>query len=172
MHPIKAICSTLLLPLCAHAGSGELIILVDTATEMPMARFERGRLVDGIHRDVGLALAEGLGRNARFMALPRKRIAKALAAGTADVLCSYVPEWLDGQFGWSRPFIPISQVLITDLQAARAASPTWQGAKSAPCSVMPTLNWWAFWGPGLCARMRPIPRPICASWRPGGCSTC
>jgi polar amino acid transport system substrate-binding protein len=102
----------LLLPLTA--GAGDLVILVDTATEMPMARFEKWRLVDGIHRDVGLELARHMHRTPKFMSLPRKRIVKALEAGAADVLCSYVPEWLDGSFYWSQPFIPIVEVLITD----------------------------------------------------------
>ena len=103
--------------MAAHAG--ELVILVDTATEMPMARFERYRLVDGIHRDVGLALAARMKRSARFMSLPRKRIVRALEKGDADVLCSYVPEWLEGSFHWTQPFIPIVEVLIADRSVER-----------------------------------------------------
>jgi polar amino acid transport system substrate-binding protein len=107
---------TLLLPLSALAG--DLVILVDTSTEMPMARFENYRLVDGIHRDIGQELARRTGRSPKFMALPRKRIVHALDAGEADVLCSYVPEWLEGRFGWTQPFIPIVQVLIADRSVA------------------------------------------------------
>lgn len=103
----------------AWAAGAELVVLVDTATEMPMARFERYRLVDGIHRDVGLALARNLERQARFVSLPRKRIVRALEAGQADVLCSYVPEWLDGSFQWSQAFIPIVQVLVANRSAPR-----------------------------------------------------
>lgn len=103
----------------AQAAGAELVVLVDTATEMPMARFERYRLVDGIHRDVGLALARNLQRQARFVSLPRKRIVRALEAGQADVLCSYVPEWLDGSFQWSQAFIPIVQVLVANRSAPR-----------------------------------------------------
>jgi polar amino acid transport system substrate-binding protein len=103
----------------AWAAAAELVVLVDTATEMPMARFERYRLVDGIHRDVGLALARNLDRQARFVSLPRKRIVRALEAGQADVLCSYVPEWLDGSFQWSQAFIPIVQVLVANRSAPR-----------------------------------------------------
>ncbi len=102
----------LLPPLSARAG--DLVILVDTATEMPMARFERWHLVDGIHRDIGVELARRMKRTPKFMSLPRKRIVKALQDGAADVLCSYVPEWLDGSFYWTQPFIPIVEVLITD----------------------------------------------------------
>jgi polar amino acid transport system substrate-binding protein len=113
--------SFLLLVLCLAPAvrAADLVILVDTATEMPMARFERYRLVDGIHRDVGLALAARLQRTPKFMSLPRKRIVRALADGSADLLCSYVPEWLDGSFHWSLPFIPIAEVLIADSRAER-----------------------------------------------------
>jgi polar amino acid transport system substrate-binding protein len=107
----------LVVPLMASAG--DLVILVDTGTEMPMARFEHWHLVDGIHRDVGLQLARHMNRTPKFMALPRKRIVKALEEGEADVLCSYVPEWLEGTFQWSAPFIPIVEVLIADRSVER-----------------------------------------------------
>jgi polar amino acid transport system substrate-binding protein len=117
MGRILITCWLLLLMIPARAG--DLVILVDTATEMPMARFERYRLVDGIHRDIGLALAAHMKRTPKFMSLPRKRIVRALADGNADVLCSYVPEWLDGSFEWTQAFIPIVEVLIADLSVER-----------------------------------------------------
>jgi polar amino acid transport system substrate-binding protein len=108
---------------CSFLANGsELVVLVDTATEMPMARFKQYRLVDGIHKDVGEALAKRMGREVRFMALPRKRITRALETGEVDIVCSYVPEWLPGAFGWSIPFIPISQVLITRSDAVKPRS--------------------------------------------------
>lgn len=113
-------CSLLLLLQGARAG--DLVILVDTATEMPMARFERYRLVDGIHRDIGVALAAHMKRNPKFMSLPRKRISRVLGNGDADVLCSYVPEWLDGSFHWTQPFIPIVEVLIAERSVERPDS--------------------------------------------------
>lgn len=106
-----------LVPLCVQAG--DLVILVDTGTEMPMARFQNYRLVDGIHRDIGLELAKRTGRTPKFMSLPRKRIVRAMEDGDADVLCSYVPEWLDGTLHWTQPFIPIVQVLIADRSVPR-----------------------------------------------------
>lgn len=113
-----AVALSLLLPIAAAAP---LTVLVDTGTEMPMARFERGELVGGIHRDVGIALGKAAGREVRFLALPRKRLANALATGQADVLCGYVPEWLDGRFQWSQSFFPIVEVLITDTRAREPA---------------------------------------------------
>ena len=113
----------LLLPLQPAAGrAADLVILVDTGTEMPMARFEQFRLVAGIHRDIGVALARHMQRTPRFLSLPRKRVVRALSDGAADVLCSYVPEWLDAKFAWTQPFIPIVEVLITDRKAPRPGS--------------------------------------------------
>ncbi len=112
MRPLRAFLTLLLLPL--GAGAADLVVLVDTGTEMPMARFVNYRLIDGIHRDVGVELARRIGRTPKFMSLPRKRIARALEDGHADVLCSYMPEWLNGQYHWSQPFIPVVQVLVTD----------------------------------------------------------
>jgi polar amino acid transport system substrate-binding protein len=109
----------LLLTVPLDMQAAELSVLVDTSTDMPMARFERGRLAEGIHKDIGQALAGAMGRTAVFVALPRKRIVRALEDGAADVLCSYVPEWLNGSFRWSQPFIPITEVLITTRSAAR-----------------------------------------------------
>jgi polar amino acid transport system substrate-binding protein len=119
MRRLFLTCSLLLSVLPAAAQASDLVILVDTATEMPMARFERWRLVDGIHRDVGLALARHMRRTPKFMSMPRKRIVRALEDGSADVLCSYVPEWLDGRFLWTQPFIPIVEVLIADRSVER-----------------------------------------------------
>ena len=115
-----ALSAVLLLPLLPQAA--ELVVLVDTATEMPIARFERYRLVDGVHKDIGEALASRLGRTPRFMAVPRKRVAAALAAGQADILCGYVPEWLPGPFKWSAPFMPIVEVLVSSRDVKRPAS--------------------------------------------------
>jgi ABC-type amino acid transport substrate-binding protein len=107
----------LLSALCAHAG--ELVILVPTATEMPMAHFERSTLVDGMHYDLGQALAGALGRDPRFVPIPRKRILEKLHAGEADVLCYSVPEWLPGHLLWTQPFLPMQEVVITDRAAVR-----------------------------------------------------
>jgi ABC-type amino acid transport substrate-binding protein len=97
-----------------NAAAAQLVVLVDTGTEMPMAGFQDGRLVEGFHKDLGVALAGKLGREASFMPLPRKRIAMALEAGQADVVCLYLPPWLPGQLLWSRGFFPVSEVVVSD----------------------------------------------------------
>ena len=91
-----------------------LIVLVDTGTEMPMAAFRDGQLVDGMHKDLGQALAGKLGREASFLLLPRKRIAMALESGQADVICLYLPPWLPGKLAWSQGFFPVSEVVVSD----------------------------------------------------------
>lgn len=110
--------------LCASAAlparAGEVTFLVDTGTEMPMARFKGWQLVGGIHYDVGLALAKAMGRTAKFETLPRQRMINALEKGSADVICSYIPQWLPGgQFGWSQPFLPTLEVLLTSVAVER-----------------------------------------------------
>jgi ABC-type amino acid transport substrate-binding protein len=53
-------------------------------------------------------------------ALPRKRIARALESGEADLVCDYQSAWLPGPFAWSRGFIPDQTVLVT---AAKTPAP-------------------------------------------------
>lgn len=100
--------------MAGNAAAAPLVVLVDTGTEMPMAAFREGRLADGIHKDVGEALAARLGREANFLLLPRKRIAMALESGQADVICLYLPPWLPGKLQWTRGFFPVSEVVVTD----------------------------------------------------------
>lgn len=99
-----------------------LVVLVDTGTEMPMAAFHDGELVAGIHQALGVALAARLGREARFLPLPRKRIALALESGQADLICLYLPPWLPGKFQWSRGFYPMTEVVVTDTSVPRPRS--------------------------------------------------
>jgi len=110
-----------LLPALA-VPAAELVVLVDRASDMPMAGFASGSLVAGIHKDLGEALARNLGRSARFVVLPRKRIARALQDGEADILCGYMPEWLQGDFLWSQPLFTAEEVLVTDTSVAAPRS--------------------------------------------------
>ncbi|MGZ8288284.1 MAG: substrate-binding periplasmic protein [Telluria sp.] len=107
----------MLLAPAVHAD--EITFLVDTGTEMPMARFKGWKVVEGIQYDIGQALAQAMGRSAKFVVLPRQRMVSALENGSADVLCSYVPQWLPGNFDWSQPFLPTVEVLLTNGAAER-----------------------------------------------------
>lgn len=111
----------LLLALCAAALAGAptvqaaapLVMLVDHSEEMPSARIERGQVMEGISHDLAQLLGERLGREPRFLVLPRRRVAQALATGEADLLCDYLPAWLPGPFAWSRPFLPGAYWVVT-----------------------------------------------------------
>lgn len=103
----------------AAADLPALVVAVDTSTEMPLAEIRGDQLLRGLHRDLGEALARQLGRRARFLVLPRKRIAPALETGEAELLCFYRPAWLPGDFDWSRAFLPNADLLITPRSAAQ-----------------------------------------------------
>jgi ABC-type amino acid transport substrate-binding protein len=62
---------------------------------------------------LGAALAHQLGRQVRYIALPRRRLMAALEHGEGDILCSYLPEWLPGAVDWTRAFIPTSEVVVS-----------------------------------------------------------
>jgi ABC-type amino acid transport substrate-binding protein len=105
-----------------RAWGAELVVLVDLAADMPMSRIEHGRLTDGVHKMLGEALARGTGRKLRFLLLPRKRIARALQAGQADILCGYMPEWIEGDYLWTDSVFTAEEVLVTGANYPRPRS--------------------------------------------------
>lgn len=122
MVPYPLILLVCLLLSAPRAWSRELVVLVDRAADMPMSHVENGRLVDGVHKALGEALARGTGREVRFLLLPRKRIAKALQDGRADILCGYTPEWIAGDYLWTEPIFTAEEVLVTDARHPRPRS--------------------------------------------------
>lgn len=106
----------------APAWAAELVVLVDASTEMPWAEVQDEGVGQGLHRDLGEALAQRLGREARFLALPRKRLGEALLRGPGDLTCAMQPAWLPGDFHWSRRFLPDVELLLTLRSAPRPAS--------------------------------------------------
>jgi len=111
-------------PLAGAQPERPLVMLVETSALMPQARIEDDRVVEGLHLDLGQALARRLGRSLVARAVPRKRLAEALQRGEGDLLCDYQSDWLPGVFAWSRPFIPDQALLITAATAAAPASLT------------------------------------------------
>ena len=95
------------------ALAAPLVLIVETSALMPQARIEGGRVVEGLHADIGMALARRLGRELVLRPVPRKRLAQALERGEGDLLCDYQSDWLPGPFGWSKPFIPDQALLVT-----------------------------------------------------------
>lgn len=90
-----------------------LVMLVENSALMPQARVEGERVAEGLHLDLGRALARRLGRELVAKPVPRKRLAVALQRGEGDLLCDYQSDWLPGAFAWSRPFIPDQALLVS-----------------------------------------------------------
>ena len=95
-----------------HAASGQMVFIAPTNTAMPLGQFTDGQLSAGILRDLGIAIALQLGREARFVSMPSKRVGIALRNNEADALCYVLPQWIDGQFHWSRPLLPNAALLV------------------------------------------------------------
>lgn len=117
MKVISPLLLALLTSGAAHAG--QLVVLVDTSTEMPLAEIDDAQLRGGIHRDLAQALARKLNRQLVVQVLPRKRIAQALETGRGDLLCLYLPQWLPGHFQWTQPFFPQTELLVSALSAPK-----------------------------------------------------
>ncbi len=106
------------------APAALLHVLVDNTAEMPQALIQRDKLSDGILRDIGVALAAKLGREAQFHVLPRKRLAVELVVGgDADIVCGYLSDWLPGELDWSKPFLPDEQLLLSSKPGPAPARP-------------------------------------------------
>lgn len=89
---------------------------------MPMALIADSKVVGGIHRDVGLALARELNAEPQFVVMPRKRIPGALQQGKGHMACHFLPEWLPGDFDWSEPFMPNALLLLSNERVPRPAN--------------------------------------------------
>jgi polar amino acid transport system substrate-binding protein len=104
-----------LLALCsigAHAAPRELVMLAPLNHTMPIARFAGSELTGGILKDIGEALAAKLGRSARFIAVPSRRVGMVLSSGAADGVCLVQPHWIDGDFRWSAELIPTGGAVL------------------------------------------------------------
>ncbi len=121
---MKAICTLLLTWLfLATAQAGQLVVLVATSVDMPMADIRDGKLYGGVHLDLARALAGKLRRELAIEVLPRKRLPLALESGRADILCTYQPEWLEGRHQWTQAFFPQSELLVSSLAVPRPTAP-------------------------------------------------
>ncbi len=96
----------------ARAAPDEMVFIAPTNHAMPLAQFKDGRINNGILMELGVAIAHRLGRTARFVSVPSKRVSMVLAKGDADGVCYVMPHWIDGDFLWSRPLIPNRVLLI------------------------------------------------------------
>ncbi len=85
----------------AKADERPLVLLVDSATEMPMARLQGDEVVGGMTLELAQLLAKHMGRRVRGMARPRRRLMQTLLAGEADWVCTYMADWLPCPLQWS-----------------------------------------------------------------------
>jgi polar amino acid transport system substrate-binding protein len=99
------------------AALPEIVFIAPTNHTMPLAQFVDGKLVDGILKDLGDTIAKRLGRQARFVSVPSKRVGPELARGAADSVCYVMPDWIDGDFNWTLPLVPNGLVLIAQANA-------------------------------------------------------
>lgn len=97
----------------ARAEQDEMVFIAPTNHAMPLAQFKDGRINNGILMELGIAIAHRLGRTARFVSVPSKRVSMVLARGEADGVCYVMPHWIDGDFQWSRPLIPNRVLLVS-----------------------------------------------------------
>lgn len=97
--------------------TGPLMLLVDSATEMPMARLEGDRVVGGMTLELAQLLAARMGRSVEGIARPRRRLQATLQTGEADWICTYRMEWLPGNLQWSTPFFEQDEVIVSRADA-------------------------------------------------------
>ncbi|MES2148886.1 MAG: transporter substrate-binding domain-containing protein [Pseudomonadota bacterium] len=110
--------------LCAGAGAGqaEIVFIAPTNHSMPLAGFDNGTLSAGIIKDLGDAIALGLGRKARYVNVPSRRVSRFLSSGQADGLCYVLPHWIPGQFDWSAPLVANASVIVARSDAPAVAA--------------------------------------------------
>ena len=97
----------------AHGANGELRMIAPLNQAMPLASFEDDKLNGGILKDLGEAIAARLKRRAVFVSVPGDKVAAALTKGKADGICCVRPFWIDGEFDWSRPLLPDSELVAS-----------------------------------------------------------
>lgn len=98
----------------AHAAPPALVVLIDSTVQMPQAQIQGDAVLEGLQHDIALEIGRRVGRPVRFRIVPRRRVGPLLLAGTeADMICTYLPAWLDGPLAWSRPFLEDGELLIT-----------------------------------------------------------
>ncbi|HEY8880568.1 MAG TPA: transporter substrate-binding domain-containing protein [Roseateles sp.] len=120
---MKRLAALLLTTVLAGAAAAQALpplrFVAATNNTLPIAQFDaQERLVGGIAKDLGELIAAGLGRPVSFVPMSGKRVSTALLAGEADAVCFVLPEWLQGDFRWTRGLIPDASLV-----AARTDAP-------------------------------------------------
>jgi polar amino acid transport system substrate-binding protein len=116
----SAALAMVLLVLCVRPARADAVPPAGNTTELVVLHKRQAvpagsTQVAGEHFQTALALALGnaMGRTVRFIDLPRNRFVAALEDNSGDILCGYLPEWMPGAMDWSKPFIPVTDVLLS-----------------------------------------------------------
>ena len=97
----------------AHAGEDQLRMIAPLNQAMPLAAFVDNKLTEGILKDLGESLARRLKLRAVFVSVAGDQVGAALSAGKADGICYVRPFWIDGNFDWSAPLLPDTEVVAS-----------------------------------------------------------
>lgn len=115
-----------IVPLCAsttaHAGSGEFVMIAPLDQTMPIVRIENGVLTGGILKDLGDAIAKRLGRRAVYISADFTAVKPTLSSGRADGMCYVMPFWIDGDYHWSTPLLPDTEMVVASGDAPAIGS--------------------------------------------------
>ncbi|WP_426102964.1 substrate-binding periplasmic protein [Massilia sp. TSP1-1-2] len=97
----------------ATAGNDQLRMIAPLNHAMPLASFKSDKLSGGILKDLGEAIARRLGRSIIFISVAGDQVGAALSDGKADGVCYVRPFWIDGDFDWSAPLLPDTEVVAS-----------------------------------------------------------
>lgn len=115
-----------ILPLCATTGAraapGDFIMIAPLDQTMPIVRFDNALLTGGILKDLGDALAKRLGRRAVYLSVDVPGVKHTLTSGRADAMCYVMPYWIDGDYRWSTPLLPDTEMVVARGDAAPIGS--------------------------------------------------
>lgn len=111
----RLFCSFALLLLARLAGAttADFVMVAPLNQTMPLAQYENGKLSGGILKDLGEALSHRLGRTPEFLSVAGDSTAAALLDGRADGLCFVLPQWIDGDFNWTVPFMSDAEMVVS-----------------------------------------------------------
>jgi polar amino acid transport system substrate-binding protein len=118
-----ALLATALAGAAAAQPAAPLRFVAATNNTLPIAQFDASeRLVGGIAKDLAELIAAGLDRPVNFVPMAGPRVSAALLAGEADAVCFVLPEWLQGDFRWTRGLIPDASLVAAHADAPALAS--------------------------------------------------
>jgi polar amino acid transport system substrate-binding protein len=97
----------------AQAANDELRMIAPLNQAMPLASFRDDKITGGILKDLGEAIARRVNRRPVFISVAGDQVSAVLSKGKADGICYVRPFWIDGNFDWSRPLIPDTELVAS-----------------------------------------------------------